>query len=180
MPFNAEHPHQSDMSTGYAGSYRSGGRLIALISLVAVAVVTVAVFGLLFPAYAASTQIDAGAVEVSFEDAGVVNGGEVVVVDLEVSNPTGSEIRIESRPAYGYLQLQSGDERMSDLTSTEVQGATIPAQGSETVTIRFQIREQFRDDIETRLNDAVVTGRLPADIGGKDVRIGLGTIPVGR
>lgn len=166
------------MSYGRGRFWSSQGRLLTAVVLIGITAASVATFGLVFPAYTASEQVNAGAIEASVGEVSISDDGKTVRMELKLTNPTPNAVQVTDRASYGFLQLYEADQRVSILQQTTIQGATIPADGSAIVRVTFTVQDEHSESVSAGLSDGNIRGRLPATVAGKKVQISLGTMEV--
>lgn len=118
-----------------------------------------AVVGVLFAATFSAYVTAETAYRVDIESTGysLDDGGDALTVTLRFSNPASHALEVISSPFTATLNVYAQGERYSEVGETQIDGATVPAGGSATVTTTFDVADDHRDDVAAAIErDALV------------------------
>lgn len=162
----------------------SGGRspdapgTITYGSYALVLLVVAVLFAAVFPAYVTAESVYR--VDVAAADHHLAEDGSELSVTLRIANPTGHAVEVKSLTSSARLHLYVDGTRYSEPTGTSVEGATVPAGGSATVTAIFTVRDRHHDRVREAIDSGslVVTGQLASQVVRRDVEVSVSELEV--
>ncbi|QZP38591.1 LEA type 2 family protein [Halobaculum magnesiiphilum] len=146
-------------------------RRTAALALVSVLVVTGAMLVPVLSSHIAAARTDR--VAVSATGASVIDDGDRFVVSLRIDNPTPAPIVVRESSSRSGVAVFAGDDRLGLSRGIAVSGARVPADGSATMTMTFDVAEAYRPATRETVAGAEVRGSLPVEIAGFETALNV-------
>ncbi|MFC7097786.1 hypothetical protein [Halobaculum marinum] len=146
-------------------------RRTSLVVVGVLAVVSVAVAAPVVSSHVAANHLDR--VTVTSQSVSATDDGSELRATLRLTNPTPAAITVPDRGGIASVRASNDDTTLTRLRGVSVDGATVPAGGSASITLGFDVREDHRERVATDLGSVTLTGTVPADVGGRSTALSV-------